>query len=91
MVNRCAVGFVYLTNAPAVGYIDGFIVDPSASAKRRYRALITLLDALLAEAARNGVTALMANTSVEGLIRIGEAAGFVRVGERLTCLVRSQG
>lgn len=76
VVDQCAIGFLYCTDAPLIGYLDGIVTDPAASARRRYAAL-TRLCTLLSEAAdAKGIRQLVASTRVSGLLRICKRNGF---------------
>ena len=88
VVDRCAIGFVYATNAPLVGYLDGIVTDPSASARRRLVALEELCDLLVDEAEKLGIALLYANTNIRGLVRICRRAGFVTYGSGFECVVK---
>jgi hypothetical protein len=89
LVGRMVCGFVYLTNAPKVGYIDNVISDPRVPRGRRREALESLCSELLREANEKGVELLYANTSHRSLIDICKSRGFVPYGDGFTCLVRS--
>lgn len=90
VVDRCAVGFVYATNAPLVGYLDGFVTDPAAPVRRRYRALQRLLAALEEEAAALGITSLLASTNVRGLMVLGARAGFAVYGHGFAYMAKAR-
>lgn len=89
VVDRCAVGFVYATNAPLVGYLDGIVTDPAAPARRRYLALESLCAALLKEADTLGIELLFASTNVKGLVDICKRSGFETYGIGFECITRA--
>ena len=87
VVDQCAAGFVYTTNAPLVGYLDGIVTDPAAPARRRYFALECLCIALREEAHAAGLEVLFANTNVRGLAAISKRLGFHTYGTGFECNV----
>lgn len=87
VVDGCAIGFVYATNAPLVGYIDGIVTDPAAPARRRYFALECLCVVLRQEAKALGIEVLFANTNVRGLSAISKRLGFQTYGSGFECNV----
>lgn len=88
VVDQCAVGFLYTTNAPLVGYLDGFVTDPSATVRRRHRATKRLCEALTDEARAHGISLLCAATNVPGLVGIGRRVGFESYGSGYEYLCR---
>lgn len=89
VVDRCAVGFVYATNAPLVGYLDGILTDPAATAKRRLLSLERLCAELVTEAGALGIGLLYASTNAKGLLRICKRHGFRTYDTGFDCLVRT--
>lgn len=91
LVGRCAVGFVYATNAPHVGYLDGIVTDPKATGRQRYLALQDLCVELVGEAEHLGIKLLWATSDVKGLSRICARNGFVTYRTGFTCMYRTPG
>lgn len=89
LIDDCALGFLYQTNAPLMGYLDGFVTDPAVSARRRHSALTVLCVALTHEARQRGIQYVVAATAVRGLQRIGRDLGFEVVGNGYQYLARS--
>lgn len=90
VVDQCAIGFLYATNAPHVGYLDGIVTDPAAPARRRHRALERLCRALVAEAESLGIRMLVGSTNVRGLTTICKRQGFITYGQGFDLISRVQ-
>jgi hypothetical protein len=88
LVDQCAVGFLFTTNAPLVGYLDGFVTDPAVSGRRRLRAMERVVSCLEDEAKKHGIELLFAATNVRGLVALGHRAGFASYGTGFDYLVR---
>lgn len=86
VVDNIVVGFLYRTDAPGVGWIDGIVSDPGSSESDRAVALKSLVRELYAEADRQGLTLVWACTAVPSLIALGQAAGAKVFQTGLTCL-----
>lgn len=80
VVDRCAAGFIFVTNAPLVGYLDGLVTDPAAPARRRYFATRLLLDRVTDLAATLGIELLLLSTNAKGLVSVCKRAGFTAHG-----------
>ena len=92
LVDGCAIGFLYATNAPLFGYLDGIVTDPAAPARRRYRALNYLCVLLKDEAQALGIRILIASTAIRGLLGICKRHGFItyeRGHEFIACALPS--
>lgn len=87
VVDGCAAGFLYRTDARGVAYLDGFIADPAVDADRRARALDILVAELVRAADEGGVVALWAQTPHRSLVEVGERHGF-RKWSTGACIVR---
>jgi hypothetical protein len=88
VVDRCAAGFVFTTNAPLVGYLDGLVTDPAAPVRRRYFATRLLLSRICEMAKGLGVELLMVATDVRGLVGICEKEGFSMYGSGFSYLCK---
>lgn len=88
VVERCAVGFLYVTNAPLVAYMDGVVTDPSSSMRQRFHAIDRLCAELLKEADRCGIELVFVSTNVKGLIDICKRNGCVTYATGFECMVR---
>lgn len=88
VVDGCSVGFLFTTNAPLVGYVDGFVTDPAVPARRRLRATERVVELLAEEAKSLGIELLFASTNVRGLAAIGRRQGFATYGKGFDYLVR---
>jgi hypothetical protein len=86
LVDNAAVGFVYLTNASGVCYIDSCITDPRSPRARRRQAVATLLAALVTEGFEKGAELIAFFTEHASLIDIGKAHGFTAFGGSHACL-----
>lgn len=78
VVDDCVVGFLYRTDAPGVGHLDGVIADPYASTELRTKAIDVLCTELVKEADKSGLVMLWAHTSAPSLIEVCERNGFRR-------------
>lgn len=87
VIDRAVCGFLYLTNAPKIGYIDNVIGDPRVPRGRRREALGVLCRELLIEAHRHGIELLYAHTAHASLIDICKSHGFVPWGTGFTALI----
>lgn len=87
VIDDCVIGFVYLTNAKKVAYIDGVVGDPHADKGRRRAALETLCDCLLSDCSKAGIDVVWAQTDYTGLVGICESRGFRKYGGAYTCMV----
>ncbi len=87
VADHIAVGFLYRTDAPDVGWIDGIVSDPNSSEDDRAVALKSLVRELYAEADRQGLKVVWACTAVPSLIALGQAAGAKVFQTDMTCLV----
>lgn len=87
MVDKCAVGFLYLTNS-AYAYFDSFMTDPSAPKEQRRGALDRLAEALAEEADRHGVRIAQAYVLHEHIKEDFVNVGFVRYNPNYELLIR---
>lgn len=76
IVDDCIVGFLYRTDAPGVGYLDGVIADPYADVEKRRVALDVLCAALVRAADEAGIVMLWAHTAARSLVDVCERNGF---------------
>jgi hypothetical protein len=83
-----AAGFLFLTNATPVAYLDNFISDPRASNEVRARALELVLDGLLEDARACGVRAVLAATSAPSLVTLARSRGFTLFPQSLTYIMK---
>ena len=90
VVDECAMGFLYATNAPLVGYLDGIVTDPAAPARRRYHALEALCAMLLGLSREMGIELLCASTSINGLVGICQDFGFKVYGSGYKYIARKE-
>lgn len=88
VVDDCVVGFLYRTDAPKVGYLDGVIADPGVTTVRRLRAIDALCAELVRHADAAGLKLLWAQSAHESLVEVCERNAFIKFGTRYTCLVR---
>lgn len=89
VVDRCAIGFLYCTDAPHVGYIDGIVTDPAVPTRRRHAALTQLCASIVEAADEKGIRLLFGSTNFRGLSRISERHGFRTYGEGFRMIVRA--
>jgi hypothetical protein len=90
VVDNCAAGFLFVTNAPLIGYIDGIATDPHVTSRRRYHAIEALLAVLLNESRHHGIRLLCAATAVVGLSGMGQQFGFKVLGHGYQYLGRKE-
>lgn len=90
VVDQCVIGFLYATDAPYLGFLDGFVTDPAASARRRLAALERLCAALTGAADARGIKVLVASTNVRGLQRLSRRHGFSKYGDGFEMVVRNK-
>ncbi len=86
VVDGIAVGFLYRTDAAALGWLDGIVTDPKASKDARATALRVLVTELYAEARRQGVRLVWATTSAPSLVELGKACGAKIYQRNHVCL-----
>ena len=91
VVDDCAAGFIYSTNAPSVAYIDNLITDSSANPRIRYSAIGRLTQALLQMADDMGIRLIMGTSNIRGVIRICEARGFKVYDKGYELIARMKG
>lgn len=90
IVDGCVVGFLYRTDAPRAGYLDGVIADPYADADRRAKAIDVLCEELVREADAAGIVLLWAQTAHPSLVGVCKRNGFLQFGTGYACLVRKR-
>ncbi len=89
VVDDCAAGFLFLTNAPLFGYLDSFITNPDAPGERRYKAMKLLFEVLIEEADSAGVRLLAGVSTASLIIHLGLESGFKLYETGLTHIVRN--
>lgn len=80
VVDQCAAGFLFTTNAPLVGYLDGLVTDPAAPVRRRHAATKLLCLRLADEAAELGVELLLMSSNIRGVLQVCKRVGFSTYG-----------
>jgi len=78
--------WVYCDTAAAAALIEWAVADPANSPRVTVRALRKILDWLTGMLRREGMAHIIAATSVSGLLKLYERAGFIR-GDTVTHLV----
>jgi hypothetical protein len=86
VVDGCAIGFLYRTDAPHVGWLDGIVSDPDVPKTVRGPALYVLCKELYAEAERQGLRLVWATTAAPTLVAIGGELGAQVFGRDHVCL-----
>ncbi len=71
-----AIGFMFLTNAPGVAYLDMFVTSPDTTREQRHEAIGAILDRFDVDAAAAGVRVLCAMTARPTLCELLSARGF---------------
>lgn len=90
VIDECVIGFLYATNAPLIGYLDGVVSDPAVPAQRRFHAIEALCATLLGEARLRGIEILCAATPVMSLAGVCQDFGFKVVGTGYQYLARKE-
>ena len=91
VVDGCAAGFIYSTNAPGLAFIDNLVTDPKAAPRDRYVAICRLTTALLELADGMGVKLIMGTSNIRGVIRICESQGFKVYDKGYELIARMKG
>jgi hypothetical protein len=91
VVDKCAVGFLFRTDAPKLGYIDNVYTDQTVPALKRVKAIQLLCRKLCERADQLEVELVYAFTDMIALDRICQKNGFIRFGKEFSCLIRARG
>lgn len=75
-----AAGFVYLTDAPDLCLLDGFVTNPQAPLRKRSQALSLIASSLLQYARAKGARQVMALCKSRGIERLSTQFGLRPVG-----------
>lgn len=75
-----AAGFLYRTDAPSLGLLDGFVSNPEAPLRERAEALKEIAAHLVQSAKRQGVVILMAMCKSRGIERLAGRMGLHPIG-----------
>lgn len=80
IVDDVAAGFLYSTDS-AVSVLDGFVTSPDAPLRRRFEALLGIIDHLSSVAKENGAQRVVGFTRSHGMERLVQRLGFARKGD----------
>lgn len=80
LVEGVAAGFLYLTDAPSVALLDGFVSCPDAPLRARQAALAELVERLLHDAKASGAVHVLGLTSRRSMERLVTRLGFHDAG-----------
>ena len=76
IVEDVLVGFLYRTDAPAVGYMDSFVGNPAKPRRDIRRAMYLVVEALQVAAKEQGVSLLCGATRVPSILEACIANGW---------------
>lgn len=89
LVEDVAAGFYLRTDAPGIGFLDGFVTCPTAPLRARREAVVAIAERIVAQAEDEGVTRLCGFTRSRGMCRLVEELGFSPIeGDFLALKVR---